>query len=164
MPSHKIVGRNDIYAALGPIDYTSEDMCICRSVAPIVLQDCLMPNPLYCGTCFGEVPPESIPLAVGLVRPIAQWRDIYRALYVLWIDSDDYAEWASDRLTDVAGHVHALGRGIAEQITMGGHPCYYRWFVPHPKTSPLDCPICGHSLVAWPGRSDMCCHLCRIVL
>ena len=158
------MSRNDIYSALGPIDYTSEDMCCCSSVGSIVLQDSFTQNPLYCGNCFGEVPPESIPLDEGLVRPIAHWRDIYRGLYVLWIDSGDYADWASDRLSDVTGQVHLLGRGIADKITGSGHPCYYRWFVPDATASQVACPICGNSLVAWPGRADRACHLCRIVL
>ena len=158
------MSRRDIYAALGPIDYSSEEMCCCGSVGPLVLQDCLIPNPLYCGTCFGELPPEFIPLAQSLVNPIAEWRNIHRALFVLWLDSGDYAGWAAGQLADVAGQVHSSGRGIAGQLTSGGHPCYYRWFVPTPDSRPADCPVCGRPLEAWPGRVDMCCHPCRIVL
>ncbi len=159
------VSQNDIYAALGPIDYTSEDMCSCGSVSSLVLQDCLISNPLYCGTCFGEVPPACIPLPEDLVRPIAQWRDIYRSLYFLWLDSGDYAAWASEQLSDIAGQIHSMGRNIADRLTKEGHPCYYRWFIPHPESSPSNCPLCGQSLQeAWPGRADRCCRPCRIVL
>ena len=129
-----------------------------------MLQDCLIPNPLYCGTCFGEVPPEFIDLADNLVAPIAQWRDIYRSLYLLWIHSGDYAAWASHQLTDVAGQIHRTGRDLADQITASGHLCYYRWFVPYPAVSLVDCPLCYQPLETWPGRTDKRCLSCRIVL
>ena len=158
------MSKNTKYDALGPIDCTSDDMCGCDSVGSIVLQDCLIPNPLYCGTCFGGVPPESIRLAGDLVTPIARWRDICRSLYLLWLDSGDYAAWASDQLENAAGQIHTAGRGIADQITAGGHLCYYRWFVPHSEVASHDCPFCGQGLEAWPDRADRRCLSCRVVL
>ena len=156
--------RNARYDALGPVDYTSDDMCGCDAVKSIVLQDGSIPNPLCCGTCFGEVPPESIGLDKNLVTPIARWLDIYRSLCRLWLYSDDYAAWASDQLADVAGQVHKLGRGITDQLTADGHLCYYRWFVPHPEVAADTCPFCTQPLDVWQERTDRVCHSCRIVL
>jgi predicted nucleic acid-binding Zn ribbon protein len=155
----------DPYHLLGPFDYTSEEMCGCGAITALILRDTLTPNPLACGTCFGEVPPEDIPLDPGIVASIFQWRTVYQALYNLWLDSGDYESWAATQLEDVAGQVNVVGRGLAGRLSTPERPCYYWWFVRDSSLPPEYCPICEDGPMAvWPHRSARHCPNCRLMV
>src|SRR5947207_11048041 len=106
------MSRRDPYHLLGPFDYTSDTACGCDRRDSLVLRDALNPYPIVCGSCFGEVLPELISLPPDLVEPMARWRDLFRALYTLWLDSDEYESWARERLCDPAGSVNVRGRTL----------------------------------------------------
>lgn len=159
------MSRYDPYALLGPFDYTSDEMCGCDSVTTLLLQDSLKPNPLVCGTCFGEVLPEAIHLDPELAWPISQWRSVYQALYQLWLDSGAYQSWAAAQLEDVGGQVNVVGRALADRLSTPDRPCFYGWFVQHADAPPPSCPICQDGpMLPWPHRGAHHCPDCRLMI
>src|SRR3569623_1323605 len=136
-------------------------MCSCDSRSALILRDSLTPNPLTCGSCFGEVFPEIIHLPHDLVQPIAQWREIHHSLYALWLDSDEYESWAASRLADPAGSVNVRGRKLADLLSSLGTPCFYWWFWAEPDLPTEKCPVCQALASPWPGRSVHFCEGCH---
>ena len=164
LTKHEFMSLSDPYRLLGPFDHTSEDMCACDSRSTLILRESMTPNPLTCGSCFGEVLPEWVHLPHELVQPIAQWRELHRALYALWLDSGEYESWAVSRLSDPSGSVHVRGRELTAQLSTLGTPCYYWWFRADSDIPVAGCPICQAAVSPWPGRSVSFCEICRVII
>jgi hypothetical protein len=142
--------KSDPYASLRPWPPTpDEDICRCVDEPPIVLQDAYSDVPIACLKCNLEVPPERIGFNEQLARGMAYWREVHHALDVLWLDSEDYEEWAANRLREPLGRVNLLGMEIVEELN-AYRRAYYGWFedasvddfVPLSK-----CPRCSGQLV-----------------
>jgi hypothetical protein len=161
----KIPDESDPYWKLRPQWPTPEDeICQCADLPPIVLQDHLSSVPLSCLRCNLEVPPERIGFGARLAEAIAHWRGLHRALYILWLDSADYEEWACERLRDPLGRVQLLGLEIVKDLN-AHRRAYYWWFedasvddfVPLSK-----CPRCSGPLALLFGCSV--CEVCAIMV
>jgi hypothetical protein len=155
----------DPYEALRPEAATSEDdLCTCDGRPPIVLQDHLSPNPISCLNCNGEIPPERLAITSELARGIAYWRYLHAALYALWLDSEDYEDWARTQLEDPNGRVSVMGLTLVDKLNQYVR-AYYWWF----EDASVDdfvgrsqCPRCDGSL---DKRFDcFVCEKCSIMV
>ncbi len=155
----------DLYEALRPEAATPEDeLCNCDGRPPIVLQDHLSPNPISCLNCNGEIPPERLGITSQLARGIAYWRYLHAALFALWLDSEDYEDWARAQLEDPNGRVAVMGLELVDALNQYVRT-YYRWFEDASEDDfvPLSqCPRCGGSL----DQQFACfvCEICSIVV
>jgi hypothetical protein len=156
---------NDPYAGLRSGNAMGgKDACHCDHVKGVVLRHVLDANPLGCLRCNCMVAPERIALDPGLVEAMVHWNSLYEALYLLWLDSDEYEAWAAERLADREGRVNRLGRelvaAMADRI-----PANYWWFEPEPREQPGGpCPLCQRPLRASTRIPVALCETCRIVL
>jgi hypothetical protein len=157
--------KSDPYASLRPDPPTpEEEICKCADEPPIVLQDAFSQVPIACLRCNLYVPPERIGFGEPLARGMAHWRSLHRALYVLWLDSEEYEEWASERLRDPLGRVQALGMEIVKELNPYRR-AYYWWFEDNSVADfvpPSKCPRCEGELVDRFGRSV--CEACSIMV
>jgi hypothetical protein len=153
------------YESLRPDPPTPEDeICRCSDQPPIVLQDALSQIPIACLRCNFEVPPERVGFNEQLARGMAHWRGLHRALYTLWLDSEDYEERATRQLADPKGRVNIRGMEIVEELN-AHRRAYYWWFedasvddfVPLSK-----CPRCSGALVQ--RFSSFVCEVCSIMV
>ncbi|HTU25688.1 MAG TPA: DUF2310 family Zn-ribbon-containing protein [Pirellulales bacterium] len=155
---------DDPYSKLRPAPPTpDEEICHCAQLGPIALCDQLSDNPLRCLVCKGEVAPERLGFDQQLAEAIANWRSVYRSLYLLWLDSGQYEAWAAEMLSDPCGQVNRTGRELVERLG-AIVPAYYWWFldVGADDYAPSDkCPICGTAVSASDGNPTTC-EACRI--
>lgn len=144
---------HDPYWKLRPLGPTpDEEICHCSSIGSIMLRDSLSPNPLYCVHCNGEVAPERIGFSETIAEQIAFWRGLFRSLYVLWLDSGEYEQWALQQLTNPRGTVNVRGMECAASLNQFTRT-YYWWFVDNSAAGfvePTDCFVCGKSLSPMP--------------
>lgn len=131
-----------------------------------MLRDCLSDNPLYCVACNGQVAPERIGFDDRLAEGIAYWRSLHRSLYLLWLDSGEYEDWAADKLRDPNASVNVTGRSIVQRLNQFVRS-YYWWF--HDASvddyvPPERCPICSDHLEQCGDRDFQQCDNCSIVI
>ena len=162
------MNADDRYARLRPPTPTpSDDICTCEAGAPLTLSTALSYNPIRCAACNGEVPLEPLDLSVRLVDDIASWRSVYDSLERLWLDSDEYEEWAVRELSDIGSYVNRLGLEVRRSLD-AIRRCYYLYFEdqsveaysPRPA-----CPSCGAAPVnrTYGRRSYRACDACSIL-
>ena len=163
------MSTDDIYADLRPpTPVGADEICQCPGSPPVKLMAALCYNPVHCTQCNLGVPPDRIPLTVDLVRDIAYWRWIYDAIYRLWLDSEDYEEWAERELGDIRSRVNQLGHRIVPQLSRI-RKAYYWLFQNEsldefqPRTA---CPLCGRDLTEFRGGFfvQKACEPCQILL
>jgi predicted nucleic acid-binding Zn ribbon protein len=144
--------RSDLYAKLKPPVPTPEDeVCKCVDAPPIKLMSALRFNPLHCINCNLEVSPEGLGMSEELIESIANWRQVHEALYMLWLDSGDYADWAKSQLLDLSGQVNRLGRQAQSKLHTI-RKCYYWYFqdTGNPDREPMStCPDCAQPLLEY---------------
>jgi len=157
----------DPYWKLRPTPPTPDDeICRCDHCEQLVLRDSLGENPLYCLICNGEVAPERIGFDEPLADHIHYWRSIHRSLYLLWLDSGEYENWAAEKLREPSGSVNVNGRDIVQRLNEFVR-CYYWWFndtgidgyVP-----PERCPSCSGPLSECVDRDLQKCEMCSILI
>ena len=158
---------NDPYWKLRPLPPTPDDeVCHCAACRCVMLRDTLTENPLQCVECNGEVTPERIGFDESFAGDIANWRGIFRSLYLLWLDSDEYEPWARERLLDKNGAVNVRGREVVSQLNQVIR-AYYWWFEDTglaDPSAPKSCPICGAILEPCKGRQFRKCEPCSILV
>ena len=151
---------SDPYARLRPPSLTpTDEICSCAGAPPLVLVSRLSPNPLACFECNGEVAPERIPADAALIDSVAAWRNVYDALYRLWLDSREYEAFACTQLASPASPVNQTGIALASRLAVS-QPVYYWWFSEGPAGS--TCPRCGVALANL-GRHVVCSR-CSIIV
>src|SRR6266496_303690 len=96
-----------VYNKLRP--WTQIEACECASVSGLFLVDILSDNPLHCDSCRKEVDPERFGLTVEETELVARWYSSENALYLLWLDSGEYEEYAKACLLDPNGQINRLG-------------------------------------------------------
>lgn len=165
---------DDPYWKLRPQAATPpEEICGCDSKTPIVLQGNLRSNPLACARCNLEVPPERIGLDAPLAEAVAAWGRFHGAFDTLWLDSDEYEEWAAVQLSDPASPVTLRGLALVRRLNERRR-CYLWWFWPgdgyEESAVPADCPRCSETLEMRFSRerpqagSLMVCEPCSIAI
>src|ERR1700740_1318256 len=95
-------GGDDPYWKLRPRQNVPADLCECTDSPAIIVQDHLSSMPLACLRCNGEVPADRIGFSEELAEKLADWRSVYHALTMLWLDSGQYSEWARVQLERTA--------------------------------------------------------------
>ena len=157
----------DPYEKPRPAPPTPDDgICHCDPCAQLMLRDCLSDNPLYCVACNGQVAPERIGFDDRLAEEIAYWRSVYQSLYLLWLDSGEYADWAADKLRDLNGSVNITGRSIVRKLNQFVRS-YYWWFSDASSDDyvpPERCPICSGNLAECGDRDFRHCDSCSILI
>ena len=149
---------NDPYFKLRPEPPTPEDeLCACEKISEIYLCYRLGSNPVYCMECNGEVLPDKLACGERLAEAIAFWNSVSGSLYLLWLHSGEYEQWARDRLLDPRGEVNTRGIEIAKQLGSIAKT-YYWWFSESPETAPKACPLCGAELVGKKGSKFLLCE------
>ena len=158
---------NNPYWKLRPFPPTpAEDICHCADCRRVMLCDTLTENPLQCFDCRGEVAPERIGFDELLADGIAHWRGVHRSLYLLWLDSDEYETWASERLVDPNGRVNVLGREIVSGLNQFVR-AYLSWFHDSEldnSPTPTTCPICELEMEPVEGCSYFKCESCSVLM
>lgn len=158
---------NDPYWKLRPLPPTpDEEICHCAECRCVMLRDALTENPLQCVKCNGEVAPERIGFGERLAEEIANWRSISRSLFLLWLDSNEYEEWAAAKLLDPRSSVNVRGREIVDQLSHFVR-AYYWWFKDTELDDPLKpttCPNCGAALEPFEERNFQMCDACSILV
>jgi hypothetical protein len=156
---------SDPYESLQPESVTpDEDVCRCADRPPITLQDHLGPNPISCLRCNLEVPPERIGFPASLAGNIAYWRNLHRALDILWLGSGEYETWARTQLENPQGEVNVCGLEIVEKLQLFCRS-YYWWFEDASQDDfvPLSrCPRCSGDLVE--VMRSLVCERCSIMV
>jgi len=161
--------ERDLYVCLRPWPPTPDDeLCQCADQPPIVLQGHFTSNPLDCLRCNLEVPLEQIGFTAELAGYIAFWRNLHHALYILWLDSEDYEAWATTQLEDPTGRVNVKGLELVEDLNRYRRT-YYRWFQDQSVddfVSPTQCPRCSAELVESVGSfgPSWVCDRCSIAI
>ena len=142
------MAQYDIYFKLRPPELTpADELCRCLHT-PMKLMYALSYNPLHCMNCNLEIPLDTLTLSSEVVEAIANWRDIYQAIYLLWLDSGSYEEWAQEQLSDITSEVNLHGRAVQEVVN-SSRRCYYCHFQDQSAEhyQPMKvCPICGDVL------------------
>src|SRR5437763_751831 len=73
----------NMYFKLRPPEPTpADELCRCLHT-PMKLMYALSYNPLHCMNCNLEIPLDTLTLSSEVVEAIANWRDIYQAIYLL---------------------------------------------------------------------------------
>ena len=164
----------DPYRKLRPqLATPSDEICVCGSDTPIVLQAHWSPNPLSCARCNLEVPPERIGLDAPLAEAVATWRQFHEAFDTLWLDSGEYEEWAAVQLSKPTSPVNLRGLALAHRLNERRR-CYLWWFWSggegEEEAVPGACPRCSQALeVRFSGErpqggSLMVCERCSIAI
>ncbi len=146
------------------------DVCACEQLHPVLLRGGY-PNPLACGACNGEVPPERLRFDAMLADRIAAWRDFHGAFFTLWLDSGEHEQFAAAELARPDSAVNRRGLELAGQLSIY-RPCYMWWFTDDEQMQRArrDCPRCTRPLIArFVGerpsrRSLLTCDACLIAI
>ncbi len=102
--------QSNLYDKLRPPSQTpADEICLCEGSTPLKLMYALSYNPLHCMVCNLEVAPDSLALDARLIDAIVGWRNMFGAIYHLWLDSGHYEEWARQQLTDIKNPVNERG-------------------------------------------------------
>jgi hypothetical protein len=152
---------SDPYYRLKPPEpTTAEDICACVAAYPLKLMFALGYNPVHCMACNREVAPEVYRPDQMLSEAIAYWRELYRALYMLWLDSADYEDWAATQLNDMSSRVNQLGLAVRESLN-GLRRTYYWLF----EENVVVCPICSRPMEKSPLGvfRQVVCERCSLV-
>lgn len=141
--------RSDPSAPAPSAPAPSEERCSCEDDQAMRLTFTFGWNPVHCLSCGREVQLKRLAVdSDQTIRLIAYWRDLYGAVYRLWLDSNEYEEWAKAELCNIRSRINALGREVQRMLSLN-HRCYY-WFFQdeasedhRPATT---CPGCGRPL------------------
>jgi hypothetical protein len=163
----------DQYWKLRPLPPTPEnEICVCTSDNPILLQPHLSSNPLSCARCNLEVPPERIGFDEAVASELAYWQRLHDCFYFLWLDSGDFEQWAMMHLQDPSSTINTRGIQLAKTINRFRR-CYLWWFQdesPDDWVAPTKCPMCMGPLEIRfkderpQGGSLLVCEQCSIAL
>ena len=155
----------DVYCKLKPAAPTpQEELCSCQSQLPFVLCYAFNENPIRCMACDLEVLPENLPFTPSLITEIASWRGFYRCFFDLWLDSDEFEEWAYQQLSDPQSVANQRAYNLCFQISEI-RKCYFWWFQDVERdtaTVLVTCPRCHGDLEKEFGR--FVCEQCSILI
>jgi hypothetical protein len=156
----------DPYWKLRPAPPTPlDELCGCASGEPLLLRSVLGPNPLACARCNLEVPPERLPLPHELADSVAAWRSFHDSFYVLWLDSNEFEDWARSQLQAPDSVVNRRALSLRAELEPIRRT-YYWWFqdTGADDFSPLSsCPICSHAL-ADVALAGLVCQRCSVLV
>ena len=160
-----MLDEREPYWKLKPILPTpADELCVCEERPAIILCWVISDNPIRCVNCNNEVTPERLELPVESVEDIASWAQIYGSFYNLWLDSQEYEDFARAELSNPRSPVNERGYLLREKLSAVA-PCYYWWFQDASEESfePLEnCPRCGLRLTENFGR--LVCEKCKILV
>lgn len=133
----------------------ADESCSCTGSLPTKLMSTLGYNPVHCMKCNLEVPPERMKFDEPTIESIAHWNSLYRSVYTLWLDSQDYEAWAQSQLAEIGSRINTLGRDIAKAISKEA-TCFYWafWDESLSKDAPNSCPICRRKWERSPYRAN----------
>ncbi|MGB0953486.1 MAG: DUF2310 family Zn-ribbon-containing protein [Planctomycetota bacterium] len=141
---------------------TPDEFCDCAELDSLLLVCRRTRNPIACATCRGEVPMEWLGLDTEGIKELVYFRELYRSLDFLWLDSGAYEEWARSELLHPSSALNLTGREMTATLNQI-RPTYYWWFRdvgvedPPPMT---DCPVCEQELVE--RFRALVCETCKV--
>ena len=153
----------DPYYQLRPEAVTPEgEICSCGQSRILLLRGGLISNPLACAVCNLEVRPEDVGFDQPLAQELAFWLSFHECFYLLWLDSQEFEEWAFEQLSDPGSPVNSRGMAALKSLSKVS-PAYYWWFQDTGRESymPLSaCPLCSQDLspVGW----ALGCKSCKV--
>lgn len=141
----------------------SDEICRCAGESPFHLRYAFTEFPAFCCECNGQVLPTDFDIGEKLAGDLVRWRDVYAALYSLWLDSGDYEQQARSCLLDRSGQVNVTGVRIAHQLG-GDRECFYWFFRDVDDLEPQQCPLCNSTLQQYSNRDFQVCRECGITI
>ena len=111
---------SDPYFRLRSLPDIDDEFCVCRDRPPLKVMQVLDRNPLHCMNCNLPVPPEDVPLPVGMVDEVASWSAIAQAFVNLDLDSQDYESLAFREQQHLGSALNRRGRDLAKNWTRSG--------------------------------------------
>ena len=101
-----------------------------------------------------------------LAESIADWNSVYRSIDILWLDSQDYENWAKNEMQNINSVINRRGREISKELSKK-KLCYYWLFqageddnVPELK----NCPICNTPFKKLETKlPQFVCEVCKII-
>ena len=149
------------YEKLRP--WQDSNYCNCENIKRILLFYAMHDNPIHCYECKGIIDPETINLSPEQVDEISSWHSNFSALYDLWLDSGEYANFAGEKLADKNSQVNLKGVSLARRLSETW-PTYYWWFYDYESPTPQECPNCNQPLDGDQQHAHGKCHSCHIVI
>ncbi|MBI1224673.1 MAG: hypothetical protein GC192_05515 [Bacteroidetes bacterium] len=152
-----------------PLATPIAEICKCPGRPPIVLQSRLNYNPLSCADCNLEIDLDKITLDERLVGKIADWRNFHDCFYRLWLDSEEFENWAKEQLITPNSPLNKRGLSVKDEIGKS-YKWYYWWFSDEESrdnSSTMDCPKCHNKLIK---REDnysadtFLCEICGVII
>jgi len=139
------------------------EVCQCAEVRGLVLACLCSPNPLHCVACRGEIGGEALGLAGREIEELRRCFAVNGALFELWLESGEYADFAKTSLLNPEGQVNRDGMEMARRLSTRW-PTYYWWFQDAEDGEAEKCPSCGEELdrsVEWGSGK---CERCRVMV
>jgi predicted nucleic acid-binding Zn ribbon protein len=143
------------------------ELCECAPGTAVKLMTAAGPEPLHCLDCNLVVTLEALGLDDELARDLLAWGRIRHAVDALWLDSQEYEEWALRQLSDLASGVNHRGLALRRRLGAADHDAYY-WFFQDQSVEDFHaigrCPECRRALEAYDAGifRQLLCPDCRI--
>jgi predicted nucleic acid-binding Zn ribbon protein len=154
--------------ALQSYPETPEDeICQCNPCPPIKLMHALSNNPLHCIKCNLEINTQKFALETKIIDYVVRWRNLYDAIYTLWLDSREYEEWAQNELSDIHSPVNQTGLKVQQELNKARKTYYWHFqnqsadnFKPA-----VHCPNCKKSFRTYSDGifAQFICEECSII-
>ena len=153
----------DHSASQDPSTPSIDNPCICPNAGPLLLCMDLSDNPIKCMVCKGTLDHKAIGIDDSVKGDALKWNSLYRALYILWIDSNEYESWALEKLADPKGRVNKLGFEIIQQLS-SMRKAFYWWSEAFAGDVDRDkkCPNCGNEWETDNANNLRICCSCQI--
>ena len=143
--------------------YRDIKACECENINSLLLVDLISDNPIHCLQCKKEIDPEKLSLPDETVELVYSWKSVFNSLYLLWLDSGEYENWARSKLLDKDGRVNKLGQEATNALSKK-LPTYLWWFWDADGGEPTHCPICKIVLNPNTKFGAGKCEECRIYI
>ena len=140
-----------------------DEVCHCGNGTPFFLRYAFTEFPIFCVECNGQILPENMAISEAVASALVEWRDVYAALYTLWLDSGEYEKVAKQLLVDPKGQVNVDGQDLAKRVVEGRRGVYwFFWDADDPV--PNQCPCCELDLQPYTNRNFKQCRACDIAI
>ena len=141
--------------------------CICDSAATIKLMHNGTDEFWFCGCCNQAIAEDLLP-DVRDPAELRRWAESFWSIYILWLASAEYEEWAAAELFDMMSPVNQLGINLVKSARSDVPVYYYLSWNESVESAepPPCCPLCQAAWEVLPcqGRDVVVCESDRLLL